>query len=1396
MVYNYTVEEIFPNILSASSQKSNESIRRLAVVLNAVTDVVKTKNAPIQPASYFALIISTLQDGNYQPSQKQDLLKLLSIVIERVSQQLIRNISDTLITMSMKYMTEEFGNEEIMKPCVVVLGRALTHSDTQSWQTSEHIKAYALLLKCSVDQRSKIRQKALKEVILVLNSSGVCGPRGGLIKIVAQVSTNFCRDIFSNITLETMGEAYHALNVSHELVPLLQPSFVSQLMDSIIRLTSLGNSSITPLCYKTIGTLFFRTNQLIGTHIQQLIEVLFQFSPSGIDIRSTIAYTELITQAYLHFSRLDKQLCNQHLQNYFTTLMSNFSSDKQDITKVTMDGFKNVIVECINEEMISQATVSLKNQQFNSPLEKIIETLMEGLKYTYKHSWELILQVISSMFQQLGSQAHPLLDKLLLGVDSLGGLQHTVQQVIASALVAIGARNLLTLLPLNLDAHPDDKTRPNRGFLLQLMKKHLKFSELAAFTDYFLPMSKVLKTKSNECLEDNRLIEAKNLDILYIQVWQLLPGFLTYPVDGDTAFKSIAKTLGTTLQDNEVIRPIVCTGLTTMINTLKAARDADQDPIYLPLHRRHVTMSPTRAAAILKTVAGFAKNFLPIMFNIYPSTKNDIRQYLQACIEAYVSIADATTVNNLFNNIVTKLLEAQKEEEETRRLKPEEKIKTKRYYLTELTMGFIKRFAEQQDVIDEVTPSNGSLEQLNTLFKVIKPQFQAQDPGIQKRTFKVLDRIMAHHPAFTMENLDKLKTILTFNLQQSSPNLKKLRIRCIKQAVQAILEYGDTSQSEQQLQQDFENAFTQGNQQGEEGAEETMETRSTISFGGRSMRSTRSGFSSFGSRGGSSAMAVSWTKLRQKLIPSLVPEIILCTKEVNKKCKEMSNDLVIEMGKVMCLVAQRCIQLKKGIPREQQIQQAQSEALVEYIHLMAAGLASITPMMVSATIVAISRVVHSFRDLLPLETVSQMLSTLFVLMDSPHREVVKSVMGFTRVVMACFRENSVIEPHLQMLMDGLSKSSESDRNYFRIMIQILLQRLMKRFDYDQLHAMSQEGFKKVLVHIQRRKMRAEKLKEKQQSHVDDAMADDDDTRSVKSSKTAKTSKTSKTGAGRDDDSDGEIVDNELSEDESDDDIEEFLFNVKKAAKRDTGDNWIVGEGDEPIDYLDRSAMNNIASNESGKVRIRKPNSVAEKTPISKYFDTDGEGRMIIEDEDQPMDPRQKMRELKKKRSMSALIDEVFEEGADAYEKKAGYRAMKQKSINKRANNENDDSDDSGNEDQMDEDLKSAFTKRTFATKFTTKTGKTAKTAKTTKTSLTNITRITSATDRYNRTRGISTNVNFNNPQHSQKKGEQKKGANAVQPYAYIPLDTNTLNKRTKHLSAFKTVVNNNKKRKS
>jgi ribosomal RNA-processing protein 12 len=236
------------------------------------------------------------------------------------------------------------------------------------------------------------------------------------------------------------------------------------------------------------------------------------------------------------------------------------------------------------------------------------------------------------------------------------------------------------------------------------------------------------------------------------------------------------------------------------------------------------------------------------------------------------------------------------------------------------------------------------------------------------------------------------------------------------------------------------------------------------------------------------------------IIPSLLPEAALGTKEPSEKARTAAFDLIVAMGKRMNAGGV----VKRGLVDGMDEDGAEDTPanIEEFMTMVAGGLAGATPHMISATVTAISRLVFEFKS----ESLSvvrrrsinwcaigeisskmhnDILTTMIVFLSSANREIVKSVLGFIKLVIHTL-PLEILRPHLKELVPALLNWSHDHKNHFKLKVRHIFERMLRRFSWDELYGYAgEEEASKVLVNIKKRKERAKRKKASKAEEDDD-----------------------------------------------------------------------------------------------------------------------------------------------------------------------------------------------------------------------------------------------------------------------------------------------------------------------
>ncbi|PPR02396.1 hypothetical protein CVT26_011364 [Gymnopilus dilepis] len=219
------------------------------------------------------------------------------------------------------------------------------------------------------------------------------------------------------------------------------------------------------------------------------------------------------------------------------------------------------------------------------------------------------------------------------------------------------------------------------------------------------------------------------------------------------------------------------------------------------------------------------------------------------------------------------------------------------------------------------------------------------------------------------------------------------------------------------------------------------------------------------------------------VIPTLIPEVVLGTKEPSEKARTAAFDAIVSMGRKMSAGGVVKRSLVDGMDEDGSEDAAAS--IEEFMTMVAGGLAGASPHMISATVTAISRLVFEFKDSISTNMHNEILTTLMVFLSSANREIVKSVLGFVKLAIHTLPVD-LVRPHLKELVPALLKWSHDHKNHFKVKVRHIFERMLRRFNWEEVYSCAgEEEAAKVLVNIKKRKDRAKRKKASRAEAGDD-----------------------------------------------------------------------------------------------------------------------------------------------------------------------------------------------------------------------------------------------------------------------------------------------------------------------
>lgn len=307
-------------------------------------------------------------------------------------------------------------------------------------------------------------------------------------------------------------------------------------------------------------------------------------------------------------------------------------------------------------------------------------------------------------------------------------------------------------------------------------------------------------------------------------------------------------------------------------------------------------------------------------------------------------------------------------------------------------------------------------------------------------------------------------------------------------------------------------------------------------------------------------------------IVKCVAEVILATKDVNEKTRNIAFDTLITMGNKMDK------EKENGIIQISDTDSTHAN-ISEFFKIVSVGLIGESQHMVSATITAYSCLIFEFKDILPNDIILEIYDTIELYLTSNSREIVKSAIGFAKVCVLSL-PIELMKPKIPDLLIKLLRWSNEHTGHFKQRVKHIIERLIRRFSYEFIEEHFPEEDKKLLANIRKTNNRNKRNK-------DNGTADN----------VTSVTKGPKFMSAFD-----EVI-YDSSDDENDEDDNR---NDKEYSKKNTEQYIMEKSGDNPLDLLDSKTLAHISS-----TRPKKYNGKSKKNKNAESFSFDDEGKLIV-----------------------------------------------------------------------------------------------------------------------------------------------------------------------------------------
>ncbi|XP_060526984.1 RRP12-like protein [Cylas formicarius] len=1040
--------------------------KEMLAILAAITEVIKQNGGSETSTEYFCALLTTLESVYNVDDRNEDqvtaVLSLLNMGVKTVPEPVLRkNFSDT--SLKMLHILNDYSSAEnniIIKSTLGILASLLRAQEFAIWTIPSTKQIFNAILNSFCNHsKPKWRKAAHHAVMAVVKANYFV--QGGPNPAADQVA-EYCEQILdaclgggTKVPVSSIESGQttilHTLGLLKETVCSFSKSHIKKCCETILRLMTLNYPLVTSWGLQVFHALFSAPTTVASADLNaKLIQALYDYQPGVTDVQPTMAWLLVMQQAHVHLADIDVAVGCGALPKIFSTVAQLWLSDKQEVTNAATH-----TLEVLFRDAIAAACESRESAaKHKNRLEKCCDVIHSCLSYQYHAVWNQVLHVIGVMFDVVGPALPDLIRETLKSLAELRDsykfpYNNELEYAMGAAIRAAGPEKVLDVVPLKKE---NGDLNIERSWLLPVLKENIKFSTLRYFRENVFPLARYCQQRSAHLAQQNDGIGAHSSELLYLQLWNLLPCFCNRPVDIREEFKNLAKVLGHAISDRKDLRLAVMASLRKLIAGAKEAGD-DGD---------------------LKELARFDKNYLPILFNVYttkPIGSEEEGQRLAALetIKTYLTISRPELSKQLFANALERLHASSDEPEDS--------------FIKESILDLIRALVPYQDH-----------DQIAFLYRqCVESLPEIKNNKEQKKAYRILEQICSSDSKgcvrFLASNRGRVQKLLMKCLNTTAVSSKGARLRCLNYLVKAQADPDD------------------------------------------------------------------------KLIRSIVPEAVMCCKDVNEKCRQTAYALLNTIGERF----------------------AETDRMQEFTSMLVAGLAG-GGQLVTCTVLALASVLHAFSGALGPDNIKLILENVCLLASSPNREIVGSCLSFIKVYCSTLPLLTV-GASLECLVKGLTDMTEDCKRHFRVKVRDILDKLVRKYGCDSITPYIPETdavMHKRLRNLRKLNARRKRLREARKGQ------------------------------------DGSDSDRDFSVNAKPKSVDEILADLD-SDREDSGDEresrkqteaWIEEEPETIVDFADPAVSNKISA-----TRPRPPpQEGGKKKDASKAFKTSSDGRLIIKDD--------------------------------------------------------------------------------------------------------------------------------------------------------------------------------------
>ncbi|KAL6777299.1 hypothetical protein ACKKBF_B20970 [Auxenochlorella protothecoides x Auxenochlorella symbiontica] len=1049
------------------SHSSQPESRQLLAIASALLEVVREEGLDPTPTALFAAAMASLErpDVARSPPLLAGMATLLNSLLPRVPNPVLRAKFAPASALLRGLLAGAGTDAQLARPALGALCQVLAAADPADWPAA--LPSFGLVLAACADARPKVRRRAhagLEEVLAAMGARPatlaaasdlvaaeaervLLGPEAAARAAAAAGSKR--RAAAEEAIVAATAAALHALGALQRVAPLLAPEAAARVAAAAIALLPLRQPLLSRHAASVVVALHGCPPERgpgvaeVAAHLRAVLACELSVAERR-DVEGVAARAQLLAVCTKRLHRLETMATPgtpstavqtwDLLPRVFQYLLPLLGAELDSVRSAAADTLGGLLEACVDAAAIRAAAEAPAAGRPRG-LHALVSALESALSAHSEAGWPGALGLCARLFAALGREgaeaAAPLVARvagLCDGADEgaapdaapADGPRLAAQQCMAAALRTLGPRAVLSVAPLGLLEGLRTGAQA-RTWMLPLLRQNGGAGELGFWAEQLLPTAQAIGKRGAVATKGKKDREAQLCATLESQLWACLPAFVSWAEDGGAVWRQLEKPLLEAFHRNEQYRNIVCNSLTTLCNDISRTYSAAGQQL------GHA--NPVAAAA---TPSGHDQEGLLMDEEGADSAIPIPAHYTLAAAQAGLAELRAASAA----------------------------------WLPQLLDGFLAAPPAQRGTMQATLGALACVADpaaVARLFKTVAQQLlkeaaaaaaatgagagteaaaAAPDP---ERRASLLELALALAGGLDARGVASLVKLAAPAALARDPALQKKGYKVLAYVCERRADYLAEPGRRAALLE-----LIVGGGAGALSAARRYRLRGVRWAALEAMRAE--------ARGEAHAETVS----------ALIGEIVLALKEGNAKTRAAAFDLLV--GLAHALQDAGASAALSTTPAAGPL--AALGGVGTLVTVLLGGLVGASPHMISASVMGLARLLHEFSAAL-LHLVPDLLPAVLMLLRSRAREVIKSVLGFVKVVASRLPVEELV-PRLPAILEGCLLWAEDSKNKFKLKVRMILERLARRCGYEAVEPAVPAAHKALLTHIRKAHARHER----------------------------------------------------------------------------------------------------------------------------------------------------------------------------------------------------------------------------------------------------------------------------------------------------------------------------------